>query len=84
MQIILILLLGLGIGGAVAWLWANAKSNSELATYKIQAEGDLRVAETTISDLRAKQIESRSEIDTKNQELSTLQQQLRAEGSGAG
>ena len=42
MQIILILLLGLGIGGVVAWLWANAKTKSELATYKIQAEGNLR------------------------------------------
>jgi DNA anti-recombination protein RmuC len=80
MQIILILLLGLGIGGVVAWLWENAKSKSELATYKSQAEGNLRVAETTISDLRTKQVESRSERDAKNQELSALQQQLRAEG----
>jgi DNA recombination protein RmuC len=80
MQIILILLLGLGIGGVVAWLWANAKSKSELATYKIQAEGDLRVAETTISDLRSKQAESRSELEAKNQDVSGLQQQLRAEG----
>jgi uncharacterized coiled-coil protein SlyX len=80
MQIILILLLGLGIGGVVAWLWANAKSKSELATDKIQAEGHLRVAETTISELSTKQAESRSELDAKNQEMNALQQQLRAEG----
>jgi hypothetical protein len=80
MQTILILLLGVGIGGVVAWLWANAKSKSELATYKIRAEGDLRVAETTISDLRIKQAESRTELDAKNQELTELHGQLRAEG----
>ena len=79
MQIILILLLGLAIGGVVAWLWANAKSKSELATYKIQAEGDLRVAGTTISELSTKQAESRSELDAKNQDVSGLQQQLRAD-----
>ncbi len=79
MQTILILLLGLGIGAAVGWLWANAKSKSELSTYKIQVEGNLRVAETTISDLRTKQTELRSELETKSQELSVLQQQLRAE-----
>src|SRR5208337_1060816 len=69
MQMFLILLLGLAIGAVIGWLWANAKSKSELSTYKIQSEGNLRVAENTISDLR-----------TRNQELSSLQQQLRAEG----
>ena len=85
MQMIVILLLGLSIGGVVAWLWANAKAKSELATYKIQAEGNLRVAETTISDLRTKHTESRRELDAKNQDVSGLQQQLRAEaGQKAG
>jgi DNA recombination protein RmuC len=40
----------------------------------------LRVAETTISDLRIKQAESRTELDAKNQELTELHGQLRAEG----
>ena len=80
MQMILILLLGLAIGAVVGWLLANAKSKAELANYKIQSEGSQRVAETTISDLRTKQTESRHELETKNQELNGLQQQLRAEG----
>lgn len=79
MQTILILVLGLGLGVVVGWLWANAKSKSELSAYKIQAEGNLRVAETTISDLRSRQAESRSALEAKNQEMSALQQQLRAE-----
>ena len=79
MQMILILLLGLGIGVLLGWLWANAKSKAELANYKIQSEGNQRVAESTISDLRTKQAESRNELETKNQELNGLQQQLRAE-----
>lgn len=80
MQMILILLLGLAIGAVVGWLWTRAKANAELANYKIQAEGNLRVAETTISNLRTKQTESRNELDAKNQEARGLQQQLRAEG----
>src|ERR1039458_1484582 len=80
MQMILILLLGLGIGVLLGWLWANAKSKAELANYKIQSEGNQRVAETTISDLRTKQTESRNELEAKNQDLNGLQQQLRAEG----
>jgi DNA recombination protein RmuC len=80
MQMILILLLGLVIGAVVGWALANAKSKAELASYKIQSEGNQRVAETTISDLRTKQTESRNELDAKNHELSGLQQQLRAEG----
>ena len=80
MQIILILLLGLGIGVLLGWLWANAKSKADLANYKIQSEGNQRVAEATISDLRANQTESRSGLEAKNQELNGFQQQLRAEG----
>jgi Tfp pilus assembly protein FimV len=80
MQMILILLPGLGIGALVGWLWANAKSKSELATYKIQSEGNPRAGETMISDLHAKQAELRGELEIKNQELSGLQQQRRAEG----
>jgi DNA recombination protein RmuC len=80
MQMILILLLGLAIGAVVGWLLANTKSKAELANYKIQSEGNLRVAEATTSDLRTKQTELRSELEAKNQELNGLQQQLRAEG----
>jgi len=80
MQMILILLLGLAIGALVGWLLASAKSRSELTNYKIQAEGNLRVAESTTADLRTKQSESRAELEAKNKELNGLQQQLRAEG----
>lgn len=79
MQTILILLIGLGIGALVGWLWSNGKLMSELSIYKIQAEGNLRIAETTVFDLRSKQVESRSELERKNQEVNGLQQQLRAE-----
>ena len=47
---------------------------------RFSLEGNQRVAESTISDLRTKQTESRNELETKNQELNGLQQQLRAEG----
>jgi DNA recombination protein RmuC len=79
MQAILFLVLGIGVGALVGWLWASATLRSELANYKIPAEGNLRVAETTISALRVKQTELRSDLDAKNQEASGLQQQLRTE-----
>jgi len=79
MQTILFLMLGVAFGVVAGWLWASAKSKSVLETYKIQAEGNLRVAESTLSELRTKQSESRSELAAKNQELSGLLQQLRAE-----
>jgi DNA recombination protein RmuC len=80
MQTILFLVLGIAIGSLLGWLWASAKSKSELANYKIQAEGNLRVAETSLAELRAKQAELRGELETKNREAIALQQQLRGEG----
>ena len=79
---ILILLLGLGIGVLLGWLWANAKSKGELANYKVQAEGNQRVAESTISDLRTKQTESRNELETKNQELNGGRDRASKGGNG--
>ncbi len=80
MQLAVTLSVGFAIGALVGWLWANFKSRSEFANYKIQAEGNLRVAETTVTNLRAKQMELRSELDSNNQALANAQQQWRIEG----
>jgi DNA recombination protein RmuC len=80
MQMMLFLTLGMSIGALMGWLWATVKLKSGLANYKIQAEGNLRVAEATISDLRAAQTELRAQLEAKNREVSSLQQQLRVDG----
>jgi len=79
MQTILFLVLGIVIGALVGWLWASTKTKSELANYRIQTEGNLKVAETTMSELRNKQAELRGDLDARNQESGALQLQLRAE-----
>ena len=64
MQMTLFLILGIGIGALVGWLWASTKS---------------KVAETSLVEARAKQVDVRNDLEAKSREAGNLQQLLRSE-----
>lgn len=64
------LMLGLGLvaGAAAAWVWAASRSRAA----QIEAEGRIRAAESTVTELRG-------QIDRFDKEVSSLSDKLRAE-----
>lgn len=79
MELALILLAGIAIGALIAWFWATSKSRSEFSDYRIQAEGNLRVAEATATGHLTKQAELRSGWDAATRELAQAQERWRVE-----
>ena len=79
MQLALILLAGIAIGALIAWFWTTSKSRSEFSDYRVQAEGNLRVAEATATGLLTKHAELRSGWDAATRELAQVQERWRVE-----
>ena len=79
MQLALMLLIGIVIGALLGWFVATSKLRSELSNYKIQTEGNLRAADSTLVELRSKHTDMKVELEAKVNEISNLQQQLRSE-----
>ena len=72
-------MIGFAAGVTIGWLVASSRSNTELSDFKIKAEGSLRAAESTATELRIKISELRADFDAKAKEATTLQQELKAE-----
>lgn len=79
MQPWLLLTIGIAIGLAIGGLAATAWFKPELGALKIQAEGNLKAADSTIAELRSKYAELKIELDGRAKEISSLQEKLRSE-----
>ena len=75
-----LLVVGLVFGGAVGWLWASFKSKNTLSQTQVEAEGRVKAAESTISELRGQLTALQSSLEARGQELATFQRQLKGEG----
>ena len=79
MNVILWLVTGIVLGIVVAWLLAAARSRTRLAEAQIEAEGRVRAAESTLSEVRAQLAALQTSFGSKEEEISDLQQLLRGE-----
>lgn len=79
MQLLLVLLVGTAIGFAIAWLASGSKWQAQLSGYKVQAEGNLKGAESTIQELRRNVSEVKADLGAKVGEISKLQETLKME-----
>jgi DNA recombination protein RmuC len=80
MNAILLLVIGIVLGIVVGWLGVTARSKAELAKAQIEAEGRIKTAESILSEVRAQLNALQTSLDTKEKEISGLQQLLRGEG----
>jgi len=63
---------GLVLGGLVGWLWASARAASRVAAVQLEAEGKIKAAESSTSELR-------TQVGSLQQAMGQLQEKLRAE-----
>lgn len=80
MNAILLLVIGIVLGIVVGWLWVTVRSKAELTKAQIEAEGRVKAAESTLSEVRAQLNALQTSLDAKEKEISGLQQLLRGEG----
>jgi DNA recombination protein RmuC len=80
MNAILLLVIGIVLGIVLGWLWVTVRSKAELAKAQIEAEGRVKAAESTLSEVRAQLNALQTSFDAKEKEISGLQQLLRGEG----
>jgi DNA recombination protein RmuC len=75
-----ILLIGIATGVVIGWLWSASRTRREFFEFKVQAEGNARVAETTSTELRGKLLDAKADLETRAKEISDLHQRLKTEG----
>ncbi len=80
MNAILLLVIGIVLGIVVGWLWVTVRSKAELTKAQIEAEGRVKAAESSLSEVRAQLNALQTSFDSKEKEISGLQQLLRGEG----
>ncbi len=80
MNAILLLVIGIALGIVVGWLGVTVRSKAELAKAQIEAEGRIKTAESTLSEVRAQSNALQISFDAKEKEILGLQQLLRGEG----
>ena len=76
---ILLLIIGIASGFVIAWLWAKAGSAAVVQKVQVEAEGRVKAAESTSTEVRAQLTALHGLFEAKEKETSTLQQQLRGE-----
>jgi DNA recombination protein RmuC len=81
MNPILLLVIGTALGLLVGWLWVTVRSKAELAKAQIEAEGRVKGAESTLSEVRAQLNALQITIDARGNEISGLQLLLRGESA---
>jgi DNA recombination protein RmuC len=79
MNSIFLLAIGIVLGIVVGWLWVAARARTELARAQIEAEGHIKAAESTLSEVRAQFNALQISFGAKEKEISSLQQLLRGE-----
>ncbi len=76
---IILLIIGIVLGFVIAWLWAKAGSAAVVRKVQVEAEGRVKAAEATATEVRAQLTALHGSLDAKEKETSSLQQQLRGE-----
>ena len=76
---IILLIAGVVLGGIIAWLWAAARSAVALQKVQLEAEGRVKAAETSATEVRTQLTALEGLFGAKEKEASNLQQQLRGE-----
>ena len=76
---ITLLVIGIVSGFAIAWLWAKAGSAAVVRKVQVEAEGRVKAAEATATEVRAQLTALHGLFEAKEKETSSLQQQLRGE-----
>jgi DNA recombination protein RmuC len=79
MNAIILLVIGILSGIAIGWLWVTARAKAELARVQIEAEGRVKAAESTSSEVRTQFNSLQNAFGAKEKEISDLQQLLRGE-----
>jgi DNA recombination protein RmuC len=75
----ILLVIGLALGGVVGWFWATSRANGLLSGSRIEAEGRIKAAESTVVELRSNVQELQSALEGKSQEIKVLQEGMRWE-----
>jgi DNA recombination protein RmuC len=76
---IILLVIGIVLGVVVAWLWARAGSAAVLQKVQVEAEGRVKAAEGTLTEVRAQLNTLQLTLEAKEKEAAGLQQMLRGE-----
>ena len=79
MNAILLILLGVVLGAVIGWLVAADRIRSELVRSQVDAEGRVKAAEGTLTEVRARVSTLQTTLEGREKELSELQQKLRGE-----
>jgi DNA recombination protein RmuC len=79
MNAIIPIVIGVVLGFVLGWLWVTARSRAELASARIDAEGRIKAAESSLAEVRAQLNTLQVSLDGKQKEISALQQMLRGE-----
>ena len=79
MNAILLVLLGVLLGAAIGWLLAGHRTRAELVKAQVDAEGRVKSAEGTLQEVRARLSTLQTALDSREREMSGLQQGLREE-----
>ena len=79
MTSIILLLIGIVSGFVIAWLWATASSTAAVQKVQIEAEGRVKAAETSTTEVRTQLTALAGLFEAKGKEASSLQQELRGE-----
>ena len=79
MNAILLILLGVALGAVIGWLVAAARIRSELVRSQVDAEGRVKAAEGTLTEVRARVSTLQTTLEGREKEVSELQQKLRGE-----
>src|SRR5208282_5203455 len=72
-------LAGILVGVIIGFWVASAKTKVALAAYRLQADGNRRILESTIAELRNRTTEMKAGADATAKENSSLQDKLRFE-----
>ncbi|MGH9454314.1 MAG: DNA recombination protein RmuC [Terriglobia bacterium] len=74
------LLAGLVLGGVVAWYWSESRSQANIASFRIEAEGRIKAAEAGAGELRSQRDSLAASLESRAQDIAGLQHQLKSEG----
>jgi DNA recombination protein RmuC len=80
MNSILLLVLGLALGGVIGWLLASTRTRSELLKSRVEAEGRIKAAESTLQEVRAQCGALQASLESRQRDLDAGQQELRDQG----
>ena len=72
-------IIGTAVGLVIGCFLASSKSNARLADYKIESEGKLRAAETSILELRSRVADQKLDLGAQLAEIAKLQDSLKTE-----